>query len=190
MGLSVYEKNVLIDLARSTVKGFMEKGLQDDLAVDEGGLPQSLTKKKGVFVAIYRGSELKGCMGNVLAVMPIWLSCIENARNASYKDPRFTPLHINELDYLSFEIAIIDTPRPLSDISELQAGIHGIILTKGFRKEVFLPGSLEDVPHNKGEFFANLKAKVGMNDDDHDAPEMWEIFNAEVISERARDFRP
>ena len=190
MGLSVYEKNILINLARSAVKGFMEKGLQDDLAVDLGSLPRSLTEKKGVFVAIYRGSELRGVMGNVLAVMPMWLSCMENARNAAYKDPRFMPLHINEMDYLSFEIAIIDTPRPLSDISELQAGIHGIILTKGFRKEVFLPGSLEYVPHDKGEFFANLKAKADMNDDDHDAPEMWEIFNAEVVSERVKDFRP
>ena len=190
MGLSIYEKNVLIDLARSAVKGFMEKGLQDDLAVDAGSISQSLTEKRGVFVAIYRGSELRGCMGNVLAVMPIWLTCMENARNAAYKDPRFTPLHINELGSMSFEITIIDTPRPLSEISELQAGIHGIILTKGFRKEVFLPGLLEDVPHNTGEFFANLKAKADMNDDDHDAPEMWEIFHAEVISERVKDFRP
>ena len=182
MGLSEYEKDMLIDLARSAVKGFVERGLKDDLAVDEGALPRSFTEKKGVFVAIYRGIELRGAMGNVLGVMPIWLSCMENARNAAYKDPRSLPIHVHELKDLRFEITIIDDTRSLSDPSELQAG-HGIILTRGFRKEVFLPGSFKDVPRDRDEFFATLKARVGMDHDVSDAPEIWEIFHAEVISQ-------
>ena len=181
------EKGVLMDLARSAATAFIQKGLGDEPAVDPSGLPNALMEKKGLFVAIYKQGELRGCMGTILPVMPIWQACMENARSAAYKDPRFVPLAIHELDHISFEITIVDIPRPFSDISQLEKGIHGLILTKGFRKEVFLPGSLKDLPHNIEEIFARLRAKADMNDDDHNAPEQWELFHAEVISERTTD---
>jgi AmmeMemoRadiSam system protein A len=187
MGLSSREKGVLIDLARSAATAFIQKGLRDEHAVDTGGLPKALMEKKGLFVAIYKLSELRGCMGTILPVLPLWEACMENARSAAYKDPRFVPLAIHELDHISFEITLVDMPRPFSDISQLEKGIHGLILTKGFRREVFLPGSLNDLPHRIEGIFARLRAKADMNDDDHDAPEQWELFDAEVISERTTD---
>ena len=187
MGLSSFDKSVLIDLARNAATAFIQKGLHDEHAVDIGGLPKALMEKKGLFVSIYKQGELRGCMGAILPVMPIWQACMENARSAAYKDPRVVPLAIHELDQISFEITLVDTPRPLSDISQLEKGIHGLILTKGSRREVFLPGSLKDLPHSIEQIFAGLRATVDMNDDDHDAPEQWELFDAEVISARTTD---
>ena len=187
MGLSSLEKGMLMDLARRAATEFIQKGLGVEPAVDESGLPDALLEKKGLFVAIYKQGELRGCMGTILPVMPIWQACMENARSAVYKDPRFAPLAIHELDHISFEITIVDIPRPFSDISGLEEGIHGLILTKGFRKEVFLPGSLKDLPDDIEEIFARLRAKADMDDDDHDSPEQWELFDAEVISERTTD---
>ena len=184
MGLSSFEKGVLIDLARSAATAFIQKGLCDEHAVDTGRLPNALMEKKGLFVAIYKQGELRGCMGTILPVLPIWQACMENARSAAYKDPRFVPLAIHELDHMGFEITLVDMPRPLSHISQLEKGIHGLILTKGFRREVFLPGSLKDLPHKFEEIFARLRAKADMFDDDPDAPEQWELFDAEVVSDR------
>jgi AmmeMemoRadiSam system protein A len=187
MGLSSLENGMLIDLARSAATAFIQKGLGDEPAVDTRGLPNALMENKGLFVAIYKQGELRGCIGSILPVMPIWQACMENARSATYKDPRFAPLAIQELDHISFEITIIDIPRPFSDISELEEGIHGLILTKGFQKEVFLPGALKELPHNIEGIFARLRAKADMSDDDPNAPEQWELFHAEVISERTTD---
>jgi AmmeMemoRadiSam system protein A len=187
MGLSSLEKGMLMDLARSAATAFTQKGLGVEPAVDESGLPDALLEKKGIFVAIYKQGKLRGCMGTILPVMPIWQACMENARSAAYKDPRFVPLANHELDHISFEITIVDTPRPFSDVSGLNKGIHGLILTKGFRKEVFLPGSLKDLPQNSEEIFVRLRDKADMNDDDYNAPEQWEFFHAEVIAERTTD---
>jgi len=187
MGLSLLEKGVLLDLARSAATAFIQEGLGEEPDIDTRRLPKALMEKKGLFVAIYKQGELRGCMGTILPVMTIWQACMENARSTAYKDSRFVPLAIHELDHISYEITLVDTPRPFSDISQLEKGTHGIILTKGFRKEVFLPGSLNDLPHNSEGIFARLRAKADMSDDDHDAPEQWELFHAEVISERTTD---
>jgi AmmeMemoRadiSam system protein A len=184
MGLSSFEKGVLLDLARSAATAFIQKGLGNEPAVDAGGLPNALMEKKGLFVAIYNQGEPRGCTGTILPVLPIWQACKENARSAAYKDPRFAPLAIHELDHISFEITILDMPRPFSDISQLEKGIHGLILTKGFCREVFLPGSLKGLPHDIEQIFARLRDKADMNDDDPNAPEQWELFDAEVVSER------
>jgi uncharacterized protein len=183
MGFTEHDKSVLISFAHRAVKDFVEKGLKDEPGLDSNNLPSVLTEKKGVFVAIYHGATLRGCIGNVLPVMPIWLACMENARNAAYKDPRFAPLHSNELGDISFEIAVMETPRLLSVISQLRTGIHGILLTKGFIKEVFLPETLKDLPSTLEELFANLRTKADM-DEDHEASETWEFFEAEVVSDR------
>jgi AmmeMemoRadiSam system protein A len=187
MGLSLLEKGVLIDLARSAATTFIQNGIRDEHAVDTKGLPNALKEKKGLFVAIYNQGELRGCMGTILPVLPIWEACMENARSAAYKDPRFVPLAIHELDHISFEITIVDMPRPLSDIPGLEKGIHGLILTKGFCKEVFLPGSLKDLPHDIEGIFADLRTKADMYDDDPNVPEQGELFDAEVVSERTTD---
>jgi AmmeMemoRadiSam system protein A len=187
MGLSSLEKGVLIDLARSAATAFIQKGLGVEPAVDESGLPNVLLEKKGLFVSIYKQGELRGCMGTILPIMPIWQACMENARSAAYKDHRFMPLAIYELDHIIFEITLVGIPRPFSNISQLEKGIHGLILTKGFRKEVFLPGSLKDLPLDIEEIFERLQDKADMNDDDPNVPEQWELFDAEVISERTKD---
>jgi AmmeMemoRadiSam system protein A len=192
MGLSSLEKRVLIDLARSAATGFIQKGLGNSPAVDTSGLPKALMEKKGLFVSIYKLSELRGCMGTILPVLPIWQACMENALNAAYKDTRFPPLHVNELGYISFEITIINTPRLLSDISQVTDGIHGLILTQGFRREVFLPGSLKDVPMSMciEEIFESLRAKAEIVNDEPEAAEVWEVFEAVVISDRNEGVMP
>ena len=186
MRLSDDEKKVLIRLTRSALMGFVKSGIRAYPEIDRHLLPGSLMEKKGVFVAIYLGSEIRGCMGTVLPVMPIWEACLENSRSAAYKDPRFAPLNVPDLDDIRVEITIIGPPKPFCERAQLEAGIHGLILTKGFCREVFLPGSLRDLPHDIEDIFEKLRPMAGM-DDDPDSPEHWEIFDAQIISERADD---
>jgi len=183
MGFSAEEKKVLIEIARRSVRSFLEKGLRDDDVFDTSDLPFSLRERKGVFIAIYNGITLRGCMGTILPVLPLWCACAENARNAAHKDPRFLPLFVDELDCIRFEIVILETPRSLSDIAQLGEGTHGIILTKGFRKEVFLPDLLRGIPCTREELFTVLRLKAQIDQDDGNAAESWEMFDAEVISE-------
>lgn len=189
MGLSRSDGTMLISLARKALEGYVASGNRESVDIDIQGLPRSITEEKGVFVAVYLEGGLRGCMGSVLPVLPLWEACMENARGAAYKDPRFLPLRVQDLDRISLEITIIDTPRPFTELMELEKGTRGLILTNGFRKEVFLPGALKDLPFSMEETFALLRARAEMGGD-HEGPELWEVFDAEVVSERHTSREP
>jgi AMMECR1 domain-containing protein len=122
-------------------------------------------------------------MGTILPVLPLWQACWENARNAAYKDPRFLPVEAGAGSGIRFEIVVMETPRPFMDISQLGEGECGIILSRGFRREVFLPGSFRFLPGSMEELLQALRRRADMDGEDQGTPEVWEVFGAEVISE-------
>jgi AmmeMemoRadiSam system protein A len=176
------EKNLLLDLARKAVRDVID-GDGTDMAAPGMELTDALQEKEGVFVAIYNGGSLRGCMGTVLGILPLWQACMEYARSAAIKDVRFSPIKSDELASLSFELTIISPLRMLDDLSKLRPGRDGLMLRKGFRKEAFLPGSISNLIKKGAEAFDLLKAKAGIDPED-DSPEEWEAFETEVISDK------
>jgi uncharacterized protein len=178
--LSDRAKKILLELAREAVLDFLEgKPDKGDMAV--GLYPEELQERRGIFVAIYNRDRLRGCIGSLLGVLPLWQSCRENARSAAVKDVRFQPISREELPDLRYEIMILGTARELKDSLQISPGTDGLILKKGFRREVFLPGAFADLIREKRNQLDELKAKAGFEPDDN-TPETWEIFEAEVIT--------
>jgi AmmeMemoRadiSam system protein A len=176
------EKMLLLDLARQAVRNALEGGSGESISrVKDDGFTGRLREQKGVFVAIYNRGTLRGCVGTVLEVLPLWQVCAENARSAAIKDVRFSPITRDEIPALTFEITVIGPSRELRSISEFRPGKDGLILKKGFRMEAFLPGS---IPNE--DIFDRLRAKAGIDPGD-DTPEVWEIFETEIISDKIAD---
>jgi AmmeMemoRadiSam system protein A len=180
--LTQKEKKVLLDIVNQAVRVAIEEGSKET-AVSKDALTESLRQKKGVFVAIYNGNILRGCIGIVLGVLPLWQACMECARGAAVKDSRFSPISRDELSSLSFEITIISATRMLDDLSSLRPGREGLILKKGFRQDVFLPASISNLIKDGESTFDLLKAKAEIDPEDN-SPEVWEVFEAEVISDK------
>ena len=183
MGLAMHEKVMLIDCARSAVVDFLVKGMLDDTPELCPDPPAPLLEKRGIFVSVLNSGKLRGCMGTVAAVLPSWMACRVSARNAVYKDPRFMPLSREELPHISFEIAIMGTPRPFVDISQIRRGSSGLILQKGSRQEVYLPGMLGNAPGEREALKRYLRDEVNIDAEGIDAPETWMVFDVEVIRE-------
>jgi len=179
----MHEKVLLIGCARSAVVDFLVKGIIDDTPEQFPDPPEPLLEKRGIFVSVFNSGKLRGCMGTVAAVLPSWRACRVNARNAVYKDPRFMPLSREELPHISFEIAIMGTPRPFVNISQIRRGSSGLILQKGSRQEVILPGMLENSPGEWEALKRYLRDEVNIDAEGIDAPETWRVFDVEVIKE-------
>lgn len=180
MGLSPGEKRLLVDLAWSAFRSFIE-GRDDDCPPGgPEGLTPSLTRHGGVFVTVYLRGEPRGCVGTVLPVLPIWQACRENARNAAYKDPRFLPLEVGDLFDVTLEIAIIDNPRPLGS-SPVTPATSALMVSRGGRREVFLPGALEGMADGDQEALERLRSKVHIDADESRDPEEWTIFDVEIV---------
>ncbi len=139
----------LLKLAREAVETYVKKGSIMD---PPHSLPQGLEEKRGVFVTIKKKDELKGCIGTYLPTKEnIAHETIYNAVAACSKDYRFPPVTEPELPFLSYEVYIIGKPEKVSDFSELDSKKFGLLVKKGLRSGLLLPG-LEGIDSPEKQF--------------------------------------
>ena len=124
-------------------------------------------EKRAVFVTLTLKGKLRGCIGSLLPVMPVWESVRDNAVNAAVNDHRFTPLTVSELEKVSLEVSVLTLPEPLSHsggrdlIGKLRPGVDGVILRKDGRSATFLPQVWEQLTTPE-LFLDHLCTKAGL----------------------------
>ena len=154
--------------------------------LDSNKVSNTLKEKKGVFVTLYINSKLRGCIGSILPVMPLYKAVIKNAVNAAYDDPRFPPLTGEKSNELTIEISILTDPVRLDYIDathllkKLNSG-EGIIIKRGSATSTFLPQVWEQLPH-KEQFLMHLCLKAYLNE------EAWKDSNIEVYAYKVKKF--
>lgn len=186
MKLKDSEKAFLLRLARDTIFTLLQgKGIEN-VKVDKDLITDTLKEERGVFVTLHKGHhELRGCIGYILPMLPLWKAVMENARNAAFRDPRFTPLRKNEIDGVEIEISVLSVPVRISDISGFRVGIDGIILKKGHHQAVFLPQVAPEQGWDAETTLNYLSMKAGLSPDAWREGAAFETFQAEVFSEAA-----
>jgi AmmeMemoRadiSam system protein A len=184
MKLTDREKEFLLKLARDTIKKQLEGKDTREIKADEESLTRSLNEKRGVFVTLHKAHhELRGCIGYILPMLPLWQAVVENARNAAFRDPRFSPLKKTELDDIEIEISVLSVPQEIKDISEFKVGVDGIILKKGFHQAVFLPQVAPEQGWDAETTLQYLSMKAGLSPDAWHDGATFETFQADVFSE-------
>jgi hypothetical protein len=184
MKLTDSEKTFLLKLARDTIKTLLQGRGIEDVKADKESITDTLKEERGVFVTIHKAhQELRGCIGYILPMLPLWQAVIENARNAAFRDPRFSPLGKNELKDIEIEISVLSVPGKIKDISEFRVGIDGIILKKGYHQAVFLPQVAPEQGWDAKTTLKYLSMKAGLSPDAWHEGATFETFQAEVFSE-------
>jgi uncharacterized protein (TIGR00296 family) len=179
--LSLEEGKFLIELARNTVKTYLETGKFPKAPEDT---PKKLFENCGVFVTINTmkngAKALRGCIGYPYPTSPLVDAVIDSAVNAATRDPRFEPLAKAELEEVVFEVSVLTPPelveadKPADYLREIKVGEHGLIVEKGFYKGLLLP----QVPVEWGwcseEFLCQCCMKAGL------PPDSWLAKGAKV----------
>ncbi len=159
------ERKSLLDLARRTIKEVVTNQRLPE--TDPSGLSSRLTDKRACFVTLKENGELRGCIGHIYPVEPLYQSVIHNARAAAVEDTRFSPVRRNELDNIEIEISVLTVPQPLDFDSpedllrKLRPHVDGVVLLLGRRRPTYLPQVWEQIP-DKEAFLNNLSQKGGM----------------------------
>ena len=98
-------------------------------------------KERACFVSIKTlTGTLRGCIGTILPTQgSLGQEIIANAVSASTRDPRFNPMTAPELNSVKFSVDVLSLPEPVSDHSELDPSIWGVIVSQGARRGVLLP---------------------------------------------------
>ena len=113
-------------------------------AVDEGELTTALRSPRGAFVTLTERGDLRGCIGRLDFEMPLWRNVVESARSSALDDPRFPPIVPAELPDLHVEVSVLERPVAIPSPDRFDPRIHGIIVTRGFRRGLLLPQVAEE----------------------------------------------
>jgi AmmeMemoRadiSam system protein A len=180
------EGKYLISLARHTIEEKLT-GKKSTLKDFMKNLPSKFYEKRGTFVTLTINGMLRGCIGHIIPQESVVDGVKENALNAAFRDPRFSPLRREELNKIRIEVSILTTPEPLEYedakdlLSKLRPGIDGVIIKKGFHQATFLPQVWEQLP-NKEEFLTHLCIKAGLDGD------AWRKEKLEVLTYQVQAF--
>lgn len=180
---------ILVKLARQTIMeqlGCKSCKAEDDV-LETARNTNALQEKRGTFICLKIEGQLRGCIGSLTATEPIVEGVRDNAVNAAFHDPRFSPLSVDEADNIDIEVSILTDPQPLdySDhkdlIAKLRVGVDGLILRKRSLSATFLPQVWEQLPKPE-DFLSHLCMKAGLPGDS------WRTTDLEVSTYQVQYF--
>ncbi len=103
-------------------------------------LSKDLESRSGAFVSIKKLKQLRGCIGTLEPCEPnLAMEIIENALKAALHDPRFSPVTPEELQDLTYSIDVVRPLEKISDVSELDPDIYGLVVRNNGKQGVLLP---------------------------------------------------
>jgi AmmeMemoRadiSam system protein A len=121
-------------------------------------------RRAGVFVSFKENGELRGCIGTIGPAEPSILDeILQNTLSAAANDPRFSPIHPDELPILDCTVDILGDPEPIDNASQLDPRRYGVIVQHGLRRGLLLP-DLEGVDTAEEQIAIALR-KAGIRPD-------------------------
>ena len=179
--LTAAELDTLFAIAGDTLD-WCVKRKAGRFSFEQYAITAGLRKNSATFVTLKIGGQLRGCIGSLEAVEPLYMSVHHNAINAARNDYRFHPVEPGELPGISMDVSILSANRTISDLSEFKIGAHGIILEKGGARAVFLPEVAVEQGWSREETLEYLSRKAGMPADAWKSGATFHVFESCVIS--------
>lgn len=181
VGLNKQEKIYLLELARNTIVELLEHNKYPSTKP----ISEKVQEKFGVFVTLHKNGNLRGCIGYIEGIKPLYEAVMDMAKSAAFRDPRFSPLREDELDELEIEISVLSPIVIIHDIKKIEVGKHGIIIQRGGYRGLLLPQVATEWNWNREEFLTQTCYKAGLPGDAWRDPDTEiSIFSAEIFSEK------
>ena len=138
---------------------------------------------RGVFTSLYLRGDLRGCVGVVLPINPVYRAVAETARAAAFEDTRFTPVTREEAPHLQIELSILSPPKAIAS-EEIEIGRHGLLITMLGRRGLLLPQVPVERTWDRATFLEQTCRKAGLPSDAWQKGAKIEAFTAEVFGEK------
>ncbi len=127
---------------------------------------------------------LRGCIGHVVASQPLEATVRDSAIAAAFRDPRFAPVTLSELDDITVEISVLSPLRTVSSPQEVEPGKHGVMLSGSGRSGLLLPQVATEQNWDRETFLTHCCYKAGLSGDCWQHPETEiQVFTATVCTE-------
>jgi AmmeMemoRadiSam system protein A len=162
MELTEKEKTTLLDIVKRTITGKTSNKKIPKITVDS----ETLQEKRGAFVTLKKRGRLRGCIGYIKGVKPLWETVQEMALAAAFNDPRFPAVQAEELKDLSFEISVLSPLQRIKKIDDIEVGKHGLYIIRGYNSGLLLPQVAAEYGWDRETFLRETCHKAGLPPDD------------------------
>jgi hypothetical protein len=133
--LSREEKDELLRLARQSIELY----IRQNKVIEYQTQNPNFLSKKGAFVTLKKGGMLRGCIGFIEPIYPLYQAIIDTAIYAATEDTRFSPVSREELTNLELEISVLTPLTKIEDPRTVRVGRHGLVISMGQNKGLLLP---------------------------------------------------
>jgi uncharacterized protein len=174
---SQQEHTLLLQLAHDAI----ESALIGNSISTEPPTPH-LAEPRGAFTTLHIEGKLRGCVGYVVPLYPLYRTVAETAVAAAFQDDRFPPVTGAEAPLLKVEISILSPLKPISP-EEIVVGKHGLVVNRGSYRGLLLPQVPLEWGWDRGTFIAQTCRKAGLPADAWRVGATLEAFTAEIFSE-------
>ena len=155
--LSDSEKTQLLSIARQSIETYLKSGKLPEF--DVAGV---LAEPGAAFVTLKKGGQLRGCIGQTVAGMPLYKTVSTCAVHSALDDPRFPAVSADEVDKLEIEISVLTPLEPLESFDSIQIGRDGLMITKGNYHGLLLPQVATEYGWDATQFLEYTCQKAGL----------------------------
>ena len=178
--LTKEEKIYSLKLARKTLEKYFDGIYELEIPPKKF---KNLWEKRGAFVTLLKEGHLRGCIGVLELLYPLYETIQRMALEAAFEDPRFPPLKAEELPLIEIEISVLSPLKP-GTVEEVEVGKHGVYLVKGYHRGVLLPQVPVEYGWDKKTFLEHVCLKAGLPPECYkDSNTKIYLFTAEVFKE-------
>jgi AmmeMemoRadiSam system protein A len=174
---SSQERELLLHLAHQAIDTALE---ECELALPL--ISEHLRQQRGAFTTLHLEGEVRGCVGYVFPVSPLFQTIIETARAAAFQDMRFLPVTREEADRLQISISILSLLFPIK-AEEVELGKHGLLIAQGNHRGLLLPQVPAEHGWDLNTFLEQTCRKAGLRPDAWQHQATLEAFTAEIFGE-------
>lgn len=191
MVIGAEEKSYLLNIVKQVLQECVADGKAlADLSFTPfpNGEHAALAQRCGAFVTYHVNKcgvkELRGCIGLMEGLYPLWETVARMAYSAAFHDTRFMPLRKEELPFIEWEITVLTPFEHCADIAEIELGRHGIMFECQGRRSVFLPQVPTEQGWTKEQTLDCLAVKAGLPARSwQDAQAKFFVFEGIVLAE-------
>jgi AmmeMemoRadiSam system protein A len=173
------ERALLLRLAHDAIFSTIERR---DIRLDPPS--EHLAEPRGAFTSLYLHGQLRGCVGYVLPISPVYRAVADTARAAAFEDTRFQPVTLPEARELQIELSILTPPQSIAAES-IEIGRHGLLITMGIRRGLLLPQVAVEHHWDRVTFLQQTCRKAGLPLDAWQNGATIEAFSAEIFGEKS-----
>jgi uncharacterized protein len=192
---SLEERRILLRIAHHAILSALENQNPDDRGSwrTQGNAPAlppeapaALSEARGVFTTLYLKRdlhrELRGCVGYVAPVAPLYRAVAETACAAAFEDSRFLPLAPEEAPRLEVSLSVLSLLFPIRS-DAVEVGRHGLVISRGVRRGLLLPQVPVEQGWDRETFLDQTCRKAGLPLDAWCKDATIEAFTAEVFGD-------